>query len=71
MRPTGTEVPRKFSPGKGQVSRPNTVPAVILAVGGWGRLRGVCRAPEDKAKVAGDRGTLFYRDWFLQCAALH
>ena len=49
-RPTGTEVPRKFSVGKGQVSRPNNVPAVILAVDGWSRLRGVCRAPEDEAE---------------------
>ena len=49
-RPTGTEVPRKFIAGKGQVSHPNNVPAVILAVDGWSRLRGGCRAPEDKAE---------------------
>ena len=62
-RPTGTEVPRKFSVGKGQVSRPNNVPAVILAVDGWSRLRGVCRASEDEAEsnlVAGDRGTFLW-----------
>ena len=35
MRPAGTDMPRKFGVGKGQVNLSNTLPADILAAGGW------------------------------------
>ena len=57
LRPTGIKVPRKFGAGKQQVSCPCTRPAVILAVGGWNRIQGVCRAQRTRLKVSGGRGT--------------
>ena len=61
LRPTGMEVPRKFGVGKQQVSCPCTLPAAILAVGGWRGLQGVCRAPEDQTKSCRRQRDIFMR----------
>ena len=55
------EVPRKFGVGKQQVSCPCTLPAAILAVGGWSGLQGVCRAPEDQTKSCRRQRDIFMR----------
>ena len=55
------EVPRKFGVGKQQVSCPCTLPAAILAVGGWSGLQGVCRAPEDQTKSCRRQRGIFMR----------
>ena len=61
MRPTGIEVSCKCSAHKGLVSCPNTVPAAILAVGGWSRLLGVCRALKDRAESCRTSRDIFMR----------
>ena len=43
------------------MSCPCTLPAAILAVGGWSGLQGVCRAPEDQTKSCRRQRDIFMR----------